>query len=104
MLHTRYSGLIHCKKCGKNFKTKRERGVIKYVCAGYDRYGKDFCEREVIKESLLNELVELHFRSDLDTFEVRNYIDRIDIFKDNKMEIVYTDGSKTVRAKNILII
>lgn len=104
MLSSRYSGMIHCKKCGKNFKTKKERGVIKYLCAGYDRYGKEFCEREIIKESILDELVELHFRSELDSFEIRNYIDRIDIFENNKWEIIYTDGSKTVRARNKLII
>lgn len=104
MFSSRYSGLIHCKKCGKNFKTKKERGVIKYLCAGYDRYGKEFCEREIIKESILDELVELHFRSDLRTYEAKDYIIRIDIFENNKWEILYKDGSKTVRGRNNYII
>jgi len=104
MLHSRYSGLINCKKCGKNFKTKKERGVIKYLCAGYDRYGKEFCEREIIKEFYLDELIELHFKEKINNIDLSSKVLSIDIYDNNKWEIVYADGTKTVRARNLLII
>jgi hypothetical protein len=98
----KYSGLIHCRKCGKNFKTKRERGVMKYICAGYDRYGKEFCERERIKESYLDELIELHFKEKLNNLQTRNVVSMIEIFEDNKWIITYKDGTQTIRSRNFL--
>jgi hypothetical protein len=98
----KYSGLIVCRKCGKNFKTKRERGVMKYICAGYDRFGKEFCERERIKEDYLDELIELHFKEKLNNLQTRNSVKIIEIFENNKWVITYKDGSQTIRSRNFL--
>jgi hypothetical protein len=98
----KYSGLIVCRKCGKNFKSKVERGVQKYICAGYDRYGKEYCERERIKEDYLDELIELHFKEKLNNSTLRNCVRIIEIFENNKWVITYTDGSQTIRARNFL--
>jgi hypothetical protein len=101
VVYAKYTGLITCKICGKNFKSKRERNTQKYVCAGYDRYGKEYCERKIIKEQLLDELVELHFREKVSFDLVRNYVGKVDIFED-KLIITYMDGSQTIRSRNFL--
>lgn len=97
----RYSTLIQCKKCCKIFKAKKERGKIKYLCSGYERYGKTFCERAIIKESQLDEMLEHKFEKRLDDSEVRDRIDRI--YVDGKyFEIFYKDGSTQLVQPNFI--
>lgn len=54
-----FSKKIQCTKCGKKFKSKKERNVRKYVCSTYDNYKK--CERSIIKEDFILELLERRF-------------------------------------------
>lgn len=97
----RYSTLIQCKKCCKMFKTKKERGKVKYLCSGYERFGKTFCERAIIKEVQLDEMLEHKFERRLSDQEVREVIDRI--YVDGKyFEIFYNDGSKQLVQPNFI--
>jgi site-specific DNA recombinase len=91
----RYSGKIVCKKCGKNFKTKKERRKIKYICTGYDRYGKEFCEREVVSEKILDDLIHFHYKKKLSNEEISILIKSIEIHK-NKWIIKYIDNTETI--------
>lgn len=51
---------IKCFHCGGNFKVKRERSDRKtYLCTLYDTTGE--CQRNVIEESYLVELLERRF-------------------------------------------
>lgn len=95
---SRYSGKIVCKKCGKNFKTKKERRKIKYICSGYDRLGKEFCEREIITEKILDELISFHYKKELTDEEISILINSIEIHKD-KWLIKYIDGTETELSK-----
>ena len=101
MIHSKYSGMIQCKKCGKNYKTKKERNVQKYICAGYDRYGKKFCERFLVTEKLLDELIQLHFRENIENSQIRNHVKKIEIDKEN-IVITYSDDTQTIRTKRFL--
>jgi hypothetical protein len=92
---SRYSGKIICKKCGKNFKTKKERKKVKYICSGYDRYGKDFCEREILTEKILDDLISFHYKKKLTNEEIAILISLIEVYKD-KIIIKYIDGTETI--------
>lgn len=92
---SRYSGKIICKKCGKNYKTKKERGKIKYICSGYDRYGKEFCEREILTEKILDDLISFHYKKKLTDEEILILVSWIEIYKD-KILIKYIDGTETI--------
>ena len=91
---SRYSGKIVCKKCGKNYKTKKERKKIKYICSGYDRHGKEFCEREIITEKILDDLISFHYKKELTNEEISILIKLIEVHKD-KWIIKYIDGTET---------
>ena len=95
---SRYSGKIICKKCGKNFKTKKERRKIKYICSGYDRLGKEFCEREIITEKILDDLITFHYKKEMSNEEISILINLIEIHKD-KWIIKYIDGTQTELSK-----
>lgn len=69
-----FSRKIKCLNCGKNYKAKRERQKISYVCGNYDNYGK--CKREVIKQQFLIDLLQRRYGKDFE------------ISKDNIQEIV----------------
>lgn len=96
---SRYSGKIVCKKCNKNFKTKKERNKIKYLCSGYDRFGKEFCEREIIAETFLDDLISFHYKKELTNDEVEALIKVIEVHKD-KWIIKYNDDSETIISKS----
>lgn len=91
----RYSGLIVCKKCGKNFKVKKERGKIKYVCSGYERYGKDFCVRSAVNESELDYMVYTKFREKYDDNQVREYVSIIEV-EDKTITINYKNAEPSI--------
>lgn len=97
----RFSLLIQCKKCGMSFKAKRERGKVKYVCSGYERYGKAFCGRHVIKEDELNDMIEFKFQRELSDKEIRCEIDRIYVMG-KFYEIFYKDGSTQLVQPNLI--
>jgi hypothetical protein len=97
----RFSTLIQCKKCGKIFKVKIERKKIKYVCNGYERYGKEFCTRSAIKEETLNDMLERKFKRIITDQEVREQIKII--YVDGKFfEIFYNDGSTQLVQPNLI--
>ena len=55
------SGIIYCGDCGMpmTFRRLKRQGVNQMfcICSGYSRFGKEKCERNLIKEDLLNEYV-----------------------------------------------
>jgi hypothetical protein len=97
----RFSTLIKCKKCGMTFKAKKERGKVKYICSGYDRFGKAYCERAVLKEKQLNEMLEHKFDHHISDEEVKERIHII--YVDGKyFEIFYKDGSTQLVQPNFI--
>ncbi|MBU3186675.1 recombinase family protein [Clostridium estertheticum] len=87
-----FKGLIYCKSCGKKFGFKREGNAFNYICSGYNNYGKDFCVRNVVKQSDLEHLVNLHFGINFSTKSiVEDNVIRIEVDKD-LITIFYLDG------------
>ena len=97
----RYSTLIVCKRCGMSFKAKKERKKVKYICSGYERYGKDYCSRATIKEELLDEMLKRKFEKRIVDSEVREQIDRIYI-EGKFFEIFYKDGTTQLVQPNMI--
>lgn len=74
-----FSRKIKCENCGKNFKAKRQRGKIGYICGGYDNYGE--CKREVIYQPMLIELLRRRYGEDLDISKnnIQNFVEEITV-------------------------
>jgi len=54
------TGLIRCSKCGARYQFVRQQGLhddMVAVCSVYNRYGKEYCERIAIRESVMNKAV-----------------------------------------------
>lgn len=88
-----FSGLIVCKKCGKKFRGKKERGKSVYVCSGYSNYGSDFCERNQINEDDLLYILERHF--DNTEIEPKKCVKRVEV-NGEEVRIIYFDGSQSI--------
>lgn len=97
----RFSTKIICTKCGKKFKAKKERKKIKYVCSGYDRYGKEFCERVVIKEEELDFMIVHKFEREMSASEIWDVIDVIEV-TGGHFKIKYKDGSTQEKTSHFL--
>lgn len=50
-----FSNFLYCYECGRRLHYKANRKG--YVCAGYNRHGKDVCSSHFIKESELEQLI-----------------------------------------------
>lgn len=88
-----FSGLIVCKKCGKKFRGKKERGKRVYICSGYSNYGSEFCKRNQINEEDLLYMLKMHF--DNTEVEPKKYVKRVEVDGD-EVCIIYFDGSKSI--------
>lgn len=86
-----FSGKIKCMNCGQNFRGKKFRNTIGYVCSGNSNYGNEYCERFMIKESELTDIIKKHF--ELDEFNIED-IKSIEV-KGKKVTIYYSDNSKS---------
>lgn len=56
-----YTDLIVCSKCNKKMRSIKDRKIQKYCCSTYSRSNGKLCERNTIKESFINELIQHHF-------------------------------------------
>lgn len=52
-----YTGLIHCAKCGKNYRRKTTPTRVVWICATFNTRGKKYCASKQIPESTLDDLV-----------------------------------------------
>jgi hypothetical protein len=95
----KYSRLIKCKLCGKNFKGKLERGNRKYCCSGYENYGNEFCERIVVSEKELDELIGMRYDKNLTDDEVREEVENIQV-GENELIINYKNGEPAIITGN----
>ena len=50
-----FSNLLYCPDCGRRLHFKANRNG--YVCAGYNRHGKDVCSSHFIKEYILEKII-----------------------------------------------
>ena len=57
----RYSGLITCGDCGRNFTAKtvknKDNTRVEYWCTSYSRFGKETCTSHVVREEYLDDII-----------------------------------------------
>src|SRR5690606_4851339 len=92
---------IQCAKCGGNFKSKKERGRVKYLCSTYDN-GKG-CERIVYPEEKLIEALQRRYRRELSHEEIRDVVHYIVIQDDHQFAIHLYDGEPIRYEKNRIV-
>ena len=54
------SGLLYCPRCHNKYKYQRQQGLkddMVAICSVYNRYGKEYCSRVAIRESVLDRAV-----------------------------------------------
>ena len=90
----KYSGLIYCY-CGHKFRGFTENNKNKYICQNYAKNSKNsLCDRLTIFESEIDFIYSRHFpQSEI----MRIVVDR------NKIEIIYTDQTKSIISSNEII-
>jgi hypothetical protein len=107
-----FSGKIKCLDCNGNYRALKERGKSKYICSKYHNYRT--CERYMLSEDYLYELVEHHYhiiliksgvidgrsrkvvKPEIEPEELMKRVVRIEVSPKNKtFTIYYTDDTKT---------
>ena len=54
------SGLLYCPRCNNKYKYQKQQGLkddMVAICSVYSRYGKEYCSRVAIRESVLDRAV-----------------------------------------------
>lgn len=83
--------LIKCNNCQSNFKSKNERGIIRYVCSNYDN--KKGCpERITIEEERLVKLINRRYGREMANEEIREVVVEVIIRSKTLFDIVLIDG------------
>lgn len=85
------AGLLYCPRCHNKYTYQVQSGLkndMVAICSMYNRYGKDYCTRIAVRESLLNEFVVQDLRKILqekvDKEKLINSIDKTKINNDKK--------------------
>lgn len=81
---------IFCAHCLGSCKSKKERGVVKYVCSKYDNFGA--CERHAILESKLTHAINNRYRRELSDEEIREAVTKVVIRSVNLFDIELKEG------------
>lgn len=95
-----FSKLCKCKKCMKTMKYKKREGL--YCCSTYDNYGREQCDRIIVKEEFLKSLIFRRFRKEMTDQEIREVVDYVIVqdylllelhFKSTENEPILLHGS-----------
>lgn len=92
------AGLIFCGDC-KMPMTFRRLGVKKEfvcMCSGYSRFGKDKCQRNIIKEDLLNQFVLTRLK-EISTKAISNIDEFCNNFSATDIKLAYEKADKEKR-------
>ena len=86
------AGLLYCPRCHNKYTYQVQSGLkndMVAICSMYNRYGKDYCARIAVRESILNEFVVQDLRKILQEKiykeKLINSIDKTKINNDKKM-------------------
>lgn len=88
-----FTGMIHCPRCGKNYKRVNNHGHWGYNCSTYQSKGKRACSGKCIPESAL--IAETAAALGLSAFDAGIFaerIKRIEVPEANYLLFVYKDG------------
>ena len=85
------AGLLYCPRCHNKYTYQVQSGLkndMVAICSMYNRYGKDYCRRIAVRESILNEFVVQDLKKILqekiDKEKLINSIDKTKLNNDKK--------------------
>ena len=91
------SGLLYCPRCGSKYRYQKQPGLEKdnvAICSTYNRYGKEYCSRVAIRESMLNEAV----KRDLKVM-AKKRIDKKTLIKIEEIDKISKEKTKMEKTK-----
>ena len=105
------AGLLYCPICHNKYTFQKQSGLkddMVAICSMYNRYGKDYCTRRAIRESVLNKFVVEDLRKNLtekiDKEKLINSIDKSSInIEKKKIEKRITDNKKRINEINKIL-
>ena len=105
------AGLLYCPICHNKYTYQKQSGLkddMVAICSMYNRYGKDYCTRRAIRESVLNKFVVEDLRKNLtekiDKEKLINSIDKSSInIEKKKIEKRITDNKKRINEINKIL-
>jgi hypothetical protein len=92
-----FSGLIKCLNCSGNFRGKKQRDNLVYICATHSRDSKK-CIRIVLKEEELIYVVSKHVALQGKSIkgELSEYVRTIEVNRHGGYVILFADGSRSI--------
>lgn len=105
------AGLLYCPICHNKYTFQVQSGLkndMVAICSMYNRYGKDYCSRRAIRESVLNKFVVEDLRKNLqekiDKEKLINSIDKSSINAEKKkLEKKITENKKRINEINKIL-
>ena len=105
------AGLLYCPMCHKRYTYQKQSGLkndMVVICSTYNRYGKNYCTRRAIRESVLNKFVVEDLRKNLnekiDKEKLINSIDKSNInIEKKKIEKKIDENKKRINKINKIL-
>lgn len=88
---------IKCKFCNKNYKKRKDRNKVVYICQSYDNYGQ--CRRTPIEDEFLRSLLTRRFKRELSDEEIAEVVDFIIVENSLLFEIYFTNSESPILLK-----
>lgn len=91
------SGIVYCPRCNNKYRFAVQKGLkddMVAVCSTYNRYGKEYCSRVAIKESILNNAV----KEDLKAI-AKQKLDKQNLLKLNEINDIKKEKTKISKTK-----
>lgn len=99
-----YSGLIICKKCGKNYARNINRGKVFFNCDTKKRFGISQCDNKNITEEILNQKIDDFIKSNQTTPNThRFYISTLNSYITYLNSLIDVDTEKYINDKEVSI-
>ncbi|MDD4690241.1 MAG: recombinase family protein [Eubacteriales bacterium] len=96
-----FTGIIHCKKCGANYRKKTTQAGIVWCCSTFNQKGKKYCASKQIPERILHSLcAEVLGIIEYDSTVLSREISHIEIPENGFITFVFHNGENTTRTWN----
>ena len=89
-----FRGKLRCMDCGKNYRRKTVRNGTIWICSTYNSKGKEFCptSKAIPEDTLIAVTAKVLGIDSFDGALFRDCVDRIEIWTENQLTYVLTDG------------
>lgn len=91
-----FSGMIHCKCCGKYYRRKTTRTGIVWICHTYNTKGKAYCPtaKQIPENTLFETCCKILSINEFDEYTFKSKITSIIVPEPNKLTFIFYDGHK----------